>query len=119
MKTSIEVPTWDKELECRMFFATEANCAVHFARSRSWVNTSWNFGTAKVHLNEPEEPEYDSDEKAYEGYITADVYQLRTDGYRLVKSIRTYYDPVILAITVGDVLAEEGFYPIQTVLELE
>ena len=119
MKPTIEIQTRDTDLGCRMLFATEANCAVHLARSRSWVNTSWNYGTAKVHLDEPKEPEYDSDEEAYEGYITVDVYQLHTDGYKLSKSIRTYYDPVILDITIGDVLAEVGFYPIQTVLELE
>ncbi len=116
MKPTIEVQVRDTDLECRMFYGTEHNCKVHLSQTRSWVDTSWNFGTVKVHLDEPTDP--DLVDGGYEGYVDVDVYRLHSDGYRLDDGFQLHYGPGS-NITIGSVFEMLGLTPIQTVLDLE
>ena len=116
MKPTIEVQVRDTDLGCRMLYGTEHNRRVRLSQTRSWVNTSWNFGTVKVHLDEPMDP--DLVDGGYEGDAEVEVYRLHTDGYRLDDGFQIYYGPGNDK-TIGDLFDRLGLGPIQTVLELE
>lgn len=105
--------TWDEDNDCRMYVPGYKACSLRPSQTRGWVNTSWNWGDVKVHIDDWEEPDSDNQGNGYCGEMIVTAYKLHPAGWKQYHDFTLYYDYDRYNITLGDVFKKLDLNPVE------